>query len=180
MSAFIGSLRVAFPSAALLLAAACGGAKQADAVSPGAAELQGQEPAASAAVPDTPTASNVHISSEILRACGIPDANAYFAFDSARLRGDDRGPLDAVATCFRTGALKGRRMRLVGHADPRGTDDYNVVLGQSRADAVSGYLAGRGLSHAVMTTTSRGALDATGQDEAGWAQDRRVDIRLVK
>jgi peptidoglycan-associated lipoprotein len=133
-----------------------------------------------AIVPNTPTASNVSISDEVLRACNIPDRNAYFPFDSSKLTDFDLGPLDAVATCFASGPLKGRKMSLVGHADPRGASEYNLTLGQARADAVLSYLAGRGLSRASVTTSSRGAMDATGTDETGWAHDRRVDVLVAK
>ena len=71
------------------------------------------------------------------KACGISEPDAYFAFDSANVRPDDARVLDQVATCFSSGPLKGRTLKLVGHADPRGGSDYNMTLGQSRADAVA-------------------------------------------
>ncbi len=128
--------------------------------------------------PDSPTASAVRISDEIVRACGINEPDAYFAFDSAHLRAEDVHVLDLVANCFTSGALKGRTIKLVGHADPRGGSDYNITLGQSRADAVAGYLTGKGMSKSKTESTSRGAMDATGSDEPTWARDRRVDVML--
>lgn len=165
------------PAALALLVGACGGEKQVQARAPIAA------PPAPAGVtnlqaPNTPTASTVVIAPEILRACNIPDADAYFAFDSAKLTSFDSSPLDALATCFTSGPMAGRTLHLVGHADPRGAPEYNVTLGQARADAVSGYLAGHGLAQKQLTTTSRGAMDATGREETGWAHDRRVDVFL--
>jgi BON domain len=62
----------------------------------------------------------------------------------------------------------------------RGSADYNMTLGQSRADAVTTYLTARGVDSAHASSTSRGAMDATGVDEAGWAHDRRVDVLLAK
>ena len=129
-------------------------------------------------VPNTSTASGVKISDEILKACGIPQPEAYFAFDSASVRSEDAKPLNKVATCFSVGPLKGRTVKLVGHADPRGDSDYNFVLGQSRADAVQKYLAGHGIEKSKALSSSRGALDATGADETSWALDRRVDLML--
>lgn len=129
-------------------------------------------------VPNTPTASGVKISDEIAKACGITNTEAYFAFDSAKIQTAD--PLDKLATCFSTGPMKGRVMKLVGHADPRGDADYNVQLGLSRADSVAKYLYGKGLEKKQATTTSRGAMDAKGTDEASWAQDRRVDVVLAE
>ena len=125
-----------------------------------------------------PTSGTVAISEEVRRACGIPDEDAYFAFDSSTILSIDVTPLDAVARCFTAGPLKGRSLRLVGHADPRGSAEYNMTLGQGRADSVEGYLGRRGLSRAKIGTTSRGAIDATGTSEAGWAHDRRVDVML--
>lgn len=155
---------------------ACGGSKPPEAAAPapsaGAAGSAKETPA------EATGAGNVQIAVEILKACGIPDADAYFPFDSAHLEKKDIGPLNAVATCFSTGPLKGRSMRLVGHADPRGAPAYNMTLGQARADSVQKYLVDKGVQLANVQSTSRGAMDATGTDEAGWARDRRVDIML--
>ena len=74
--------------------------------------------------------------------------------------------------------MHGRALRLVGHCDPRGPADYNMLLGHRRADSVAGYLEDRGMQSANAETTSRGAEDATGTDEATWAKDRRVDVML--
>jgi peptidoglycan-associated lipoprotein len=128
--------------------------------------------------PDSPTAAAVRISDEIVKACGISAPDAYFAFDSANVRQDDARVLDQVATCFTSCPLKGRTLKLVGHADPRGASDYNMTLGQSRADSVAGYIVGKGLDKAKAQSTSRGAMDATGENEPTWARDRRVDVML--
>jgi peptidoglycan-associated lipoprotein len=133
-----------------------------------------------AKAPDSPTASAVHISDEILEACGISKPDAYFAFDSANVRPDDARVLGQIADCFTKGKLAGRTLKLVGHADPRGGSDYNVTLGQSRADAVAGYITSKGLDKAKTESTSRGAMDATGTDDPSWARDRRVDVLLGK
>lgn len=127
---------------------------------------------------DNPNQSNLAISDEIRKACGITDAEAFFAFDSANVRPQDRAVLKKLADCFSTGPLKGRRMRLVGHADPRGDEEYNRVLGQRRADSVKGAIASAGLEASKMETTSRGEDDASGTDDSGWAKDRRVDVML--
>jgi peptidoglycan-associated lipoprotein len=120
----------------------------------------------------------VSISDEIRTKCGISDEDAYFAFDSSHLTSHDHTPLDLVAKCFISGPLKGRFVKLVGRADPRGSVDYNVVLGQSRADAVGQYLATRGMAQGKTQSTSRGAMDAAGTNEASWQKDRRVDVVL--
>jgi peptidoglycan-associated lipoprotein len=122
--------------------------------------------------------SAVNIDPAIVQACGLPSDAAHFDFDSSRIRTEDDRTLAAVATCFESGPLKGRQLRLVGHADPRGDAEYNMVLGQARADSVAMYVMSKGLPQAQTTSTSRGAMDAIGTDEAGWSRDRRVDLVL--
>jgi peptidoglycan-associated lipoprotein len=170
-------------SAALLLAAvplvACGGDKPP--VNSPAAASSGPTTATNRLPPnppDSPQASAVRISDEIVKACGISAPDAYFAFDKANLRSEDVKTLDQLTTCFTSGPLKGRLMKLVGHADPRGGSDYNMTLGQSRADAVKDYIVDHGMDKSKTDSSSRGAMDATGTDEPSWARDRRVDIML--
>jgi peptidoglycan-associated lipoprotein len=122
--------------------------------------------------------ATVAIDDAILRACHISSDEAYFAFDSSKLESSDVSPLGSVAKCFTRGELKGHSLKLVGRADPRGDDEYNLVLGQSRADRVGAALSRDGLQRTRMTSTSRGDLDAKGHDESGWMKDRRVDILL--
>jgi peptidoglycan-associated lipoprotein len=128
--------------------------------------------------PTSPTASAVRISPEIAKACGIKEPDAYFAFDSAHIRPEDSKALDLVATCFSTGPLKGKTLKLVGHADPRGGSEYNMTLGQSRADGVAGYVVGKGLDKGKTSSTTRGEMDSSGTDEPSWAKDRRVDLLI--
>ena len=127
---------------------------------------------------DNPRFSNIQIADDIKKACGITDAEAFFAYDSANIREPDRVVLKKLAVCFSTGPLKGRQMRLVGHADPRGDEEYNMSLGNRRADNVKNAIVDAGLAAAQVATTSRGEMDATGTDEASWEKDRRVDVLL--
>jgi peptidoglycan-associated lipoprotein len=55
-----------------------------------------------------------------------------------------------------------------------------MALGERRANAVMKYLGGLGVGASQMSDTSRGALDATGSDDATWREDRRVDIDLLE
>jgi peptidoglycan-associated lipoprotein len=157
-----------------LLSLGCGGAKTPVPSSPDHSAAVTPSAPASA----TPAPTNVSISTDILGKCGIPDVDAYFAFDSARLTSNDRTPLDKLVQCFTQGPLAGRTVKLIGRADPRGPSEYNMALGESRADAVASYLDTRGLAKGKAQTTSRGALDAQGTDETGWQHDRRVDVLL--
>jgi peptidoglycan-associated lipoprotein len=138
-----------------------------------------EAPVAKPVAVDSPTRSVVNIAPEIRRACGITDSDAYFAFDSTRIRASDYPTLDKLVSCFSTGPLAHREMHLVGHTDPRGGEEYNMVLGGTRTDGVRAFLVGRGIGGQQVATTSRGELDAKGTNESTWAEDRRVDIRLA-
>jgi peptidoglycan-associated lipoprotein len=121
------------------------------------------------------------IAGDILKACGITaikNANPKFDYDQDDLTEDDRTILGQIATCLTTGPLKGKNVALIGRADPRGTEEYNLGLGSRRSHSVSQYLGRLGVASTQMGVTTRGALDATGSDEAGWKEDRRVDIQL--
>jgi peptidoglycan-associated lipoprotein len=136
--------------------------------------------AATTAPPTSNSESSVAIDDEILKLCGISADEAFFPFDSSSMEKTSVGPLKDIAKCFTTGPLKGKAMSIIGHADPRGDGDYNFALGQKRADSVASYLKAVGVGQGQVSTTSRGALDATGSDEPTWAKDRRVDIKLAK
>lgn len=169
------SLLIVLP--VLTMLASCGGNQPAPAAprqvklyKPGATRLPSDS--------KSPAAGVVHIAEDIRKACGISDADAHFAFDSATLGQAQRPVLSQLATCFVSGPLRGREMRLVGHADPRGPDGYNMVLGGSRADTVKAFLTMKGVPTSQIATTSRGEMEARGTDEASWAEDRRVDVLM--
>jgi peptidoglycan-associated lipoprotein len=125
------------------------------------------------------------VSDLIAQACGIAPRAAgksvtpSFDYDSAALPEADRQMLAEVAKCLTDGALKGKAVALIGRADARGEPEYNMTLGGSRADAVHRYLVDLGVGKDRMRATSRGELDASGTNEEGWANDRRVDIELA-
>jgi len=132
---------------------------------------------------DQQVSPTLAVGGDIIAACGIkvaaPQGGApKFDYDKDELTAEDRAVLDQIATCLMTGALKGRTVDLIGRADPRGTEEYNLGLGSRRAGTVSSYLVRLGVAQPQMAVTTRGALDATGTDDAGYAQDRRVDIQL--
>lgn len=132
--------------------------------------------APAAATEETADEAAVAVDDEVAKLCELEETR--FDFNSAKLSKSASKVLDDLAVCFVSGPAKDRSMRLVGHADPRGDDDYNMGLGQRRAGSVSTYLAKKGLPDGRMETSSRGELDATGEDDSGWSKDRRVDILL--
>ncbi|WP_461458240.1 peptidoglycan-associated lipoprotein Pal [Parasphingorhabdus sp.] len=74
------------------------------------------------------------------------------------------------------------RITIEGHADERGTRDYNLALGERRANAAKNYLASLGVSPTRMTTVSYGKErpEALGSNEAAWAQNRRAVSIVVQ
>lgn len=157
-------------------AAICAGCASDPAPPPVTAANGGQTQPAVRQDTATNTSGSVHVDDKIAAACKLPAA--HFAFDSARINGSAEKALDAVATCFTTGPMKGKGMKLVGHADPRGEVEYNFALGQKRAATVAEYLGKQGLPSDKVSTSSKGELDATGTDPDGWAKDRKVEILL--
>jgi peptidoglycan-associated lipoprotein len=128
------------------------------------------------------TLGNVRLDDQLAKLCNVTFGNIdrapKFDYDEAALLPQDRDVLEQVAKCVTTGPLKGRKLALVGRADPRGETEYNMVLGDHRADAVHIYLARLGVGEGAMSKTSRGELDAEGKDDETWSRDRRVDIAL--
>ncbi len=103
-----------------------------------------------------------------------------FEFDQWSLREDQKEVMAKNAEWLK--ANPNTKVRLEGHCDERGTAEYNLALGQKRADAVKGFLEGLGISSQRMNTISYGEerpLDP-GHDEAAWVKNRRVDILPVK
>ncbi|MBC7975985.1 MAG: OmpA family protein [Myxococcales bacterium] len=173
---------------ALVAALGCGGDKpKVVKPTPGVAGQPDAQPdgAASSVAKDTQVSPGLAVSGDIATMCGIKaaaskptGASPQFDYDKDELTADDRAVLDQLATCLTTGALKGKPVSLIGRADPRGTEEYNLGLGSRRAASVSSYLGRLGVGEPQMAVTTRGALEAAGMDEAGWKQDRRVDIQL--
>ena len=135
------------------------------------------------ASPATPS-SLIFLSETFRETCGIKAIASQkeapkFDYDRSAVLPEDRDALAQVAQCLTTGPLKGRTVKLVGRADPRGTQEYNMALGARRSNSVMSYLAGLGVSSAQMRETSRGALDATGSDQTAWQADRRVDVDIL-
>ena len=99
----------------------------------------------------------------------------YFDFDSSALRAESRALLDAHAAALKASP---RAVRLEGHADERGTREYNIALGERRAQAVRAYLLSQGVTSPIEVVSygeERPAVDAS--NEYAWQQNRRVEIK---
>jgi peptidoglycan-associated lipoprotein len=98
----------------------------------------------------------------------------YFDFDSSALGDSARDQLARNAQCIKEQSMSA--VHLTGLTDPRGTEEYNLALGDRRALAAKQYLKSLGVE-ANISHSSMGEEMASGQDEAGWSRDRRVEIR---
>lgn len=100
----------------------------------------------------------------------------YFDFDVAEFQADDRETLSYHARDLAANA--NRRIRLEGHADERGTREYNLALGERRANGILNYLIVNGASRGQIEVVSYGEErpEETGQSEAAYAMNRRVEI----
>lgn len=98
----------------------------------------------------------------------------YFDFDSSTLDDAARNKLSSVAACVRERGIKS--LHITGLTDPRGTEEYNLALGDRRAQSVKKYLESLNTG-ASIGASSMGEEIATGSDETSWARDRRVDFQ---
>jgi len=103
----------------------------------------------------------------------------YFDFDRSDIRADQRAIVDAHARYLL--AHPELKVRLEGHADERGSREYNLALGERRAQAVYRYFSITGIAPSRMTTLSYGEEYpiTTDHNEASWRQNRRVEITYL-
>ncbi len=110
----------------------------------------------------------------------IKNVKAYFDYDKSDLRDDTRALLDrALFTLERN--LKADIL-ITGNADTRGSEQYNMKLGENRAEAVRQYFIGKGLSEARIRILSRGKLDAMAptDDIVGMQKDRNAQFMIAE
>ena len=172
---------VVLVAAALVVCGGCAKRKMAPPVSelpsapaqPRAAEPGTQEealPQQQQAVEEESTAEKIE--------SGIRDA--FFAFDDYSLSEEARTILAADAKLL--GAGKSVKFTIEGHCDERGTVEYNLALGEKRAQAAKNYLVSYGIDASRISTISYGKERpfAAGHDEESWAQNRRAHFVIQK
>jgi peptidoglycan-associated lipoprotein len=100
----------------------------------------------------------------------------YFSFDSSEIRSEDLAIVTAHASYL--AKYKNAKVRLEGHTDERGSPEYNVGLGERRAQTVRKALMLQGVTDAQITTVSYGEERPAveGSDEAAYAKNRRVEL----
>ena len=98
----------------------------------------------------------------------------FFPFNEAQLSGDARGTLDRQAQWL--GRYPQVNIQLAGNCDDRGTEEYNLALGQRRANTARDYLVARGIAAPRIATISYGKDRpvAQGDNEEAWAQNRNT------
>lgn len=104
------------------------------------------------------------------------DTVFYFAFDKAVLSDDSRAALVENAQFLMSNP---RAIRLEGHADERGTREYNMALGERRANAVKDFMIMQGVSGSMIEVISYGEEQAAsfGSSAAAWSMNRRVELK---
>ena len=100
----------------------------------------------------------------------------YFDYDSSSLGDDARAAIDAHVALMMSGS---GNVRLEGHTDERGTREYNLALGERRANAVRDYMVASGVPAYRIETISYGEENpvAYGSGESSWSKNRRVEIK---
>ncbi len=104
----------------------------------------------------------------------------FFAFDSYDLKSESREILARKAEWLK--ANPEISIKIEGHCDERGTAEYNLALGQRRAEAAMSYLTTLGISNARIATVSYGEMNPSyaGHDEMSWAKNRRSEFKVVR
>lgn len=103
----------------------------------------------------------------------------HFDFDRSEIRAGDAAILDGKIAILR--ANPNVTISIVGHADERGSDEYNLALGNRRALAARAYLVQRGIAANRITTSSMGEEQPmmSGSTEQAWAQNRRAEFTIT-
>lgn len=106
----------------------------------------------------------------------VPSDSIYFDFDRADLKPEAKNELATLGTLLAKNPSL--TVRVEGNCDERGTEEYNIALGQRRADAAKKYLVNMGAATGQITTISYGKdrPRAKGHDEESWRQNRRDDF----
>ncbi|MBL4858532.1 MAG: peptidoglycan-associated lipoprotein Pal [Erythrobacter sp.] len=124
----------------------------------------------------TPTSSGPAVGSmeHFMQAVGQANTTVYFDTDRYNIDAEDSAKLQTQAQYFNQ--YPDVRFTIEGHADERGTREYNLALGERRANAAKNYLVSLGIPASRIRTVSYGKERpvALGSNEAAWAQNRRA------
>ncbi len=132
-----------------------------------------QRPAAPRVEPQRPAQSESAVPRD------LAFTTVYFDYDQSSIRSDQRRTLEQNAQIL--SRYSSVRVRLEGHCDQRGTEEYNMALGERRANAIQQFLTNYGISSSRLTTISYGEMRpaSSGNNESAWSQNRRCEIVIT-
>jgi peptidoglycan-associated lipoprotein len=183
------------PSGVILIAAAvaaCGGPKPQPQTTPTPAPAQPAGPntdsidaarrdsiARAQRIADSLRAEQDRLAAAVAAARNTITAMIYFDFDKSDLTDQDKASLDQKIPILNANA--GLRIRVAGNCDERGSDEYNLALGQRRASAAKRYLTDHGVDGSRVGVISYGKERpvAQGHDEGAWAQNRNDQFEIT-
>lgn len=175
--------KVALYLAIAALAAGCA-SKEARQDAPVTDRSSGSAPSAAATAPGSSTATpsrSADVQGNPLRDPSniLSKRSVYFDYDSNVVKDEYQGLVQAHSRYLTD--RRDARIRIEGHADERGSREYNLALGQRRAEAVKKVMSVLGVGDDRVETISFGEEKpaATGHDEEAWAQNRRADIKYA-
>jgi len=157
------------------LLAACASEKPKEAAPAPASEHKVEAPKAAPAAPAQTAVDALNNPTSILAKRSV-----YYPFDVAVVQDADKPIVQAHAKYLSEHA--NRKVRLEGNCDERGSNEYNLGLGQRRADGVKKMLELGGAKDSQLEAVSYGEEKprASGHDEASWSQNRRTDLNYAK
>lgn len=162
----------------LLALAACSSTSETEDVADAGSDTSSSSSSSSGSSASTrPGSSSGQLTQEEIRAQNAMRQNVfYFDFDIAEFKPEDRQTL--VYHGRDLAANPNKRIRLEGHADERGTREYNLALGERRANGIMNFLIVNGASRSQIEVVSYGEERpaATGETERAYALNRRVEI----
>lgn len=142
-------------------------------------ESAAPSPAPEVSAPESAPASAAAVDVDPLNDPGnvLAKRSVYYPFDVSAVQDADKPLVQAHAKYL--SEHSGSKVRLEGNADERGSNEYNLALGQRRADGVKKMMVLGGAKASQIETASFGEEKpvATGHDEASWSQNRRTDIK---
>ncbi len=103
----------------------------------------------------------------------------YFEYDADELRDDAKSNLDSKLSVLN--ANPAVKIRIAGHCDERGSDEYNIALGRRRSEAAKRYLTDRGIDASRIETASFGRERPAvqGTSEEAWSRNRRDEFEII-
>ncbi len=162
-------------SALAAVMAGCSSSKEADDAA-AAAAAEAERAAAEAEAAEARARAEAEAKAAEMAKCDNADKVFYFDFDQSLLRAESRAALLVQAECLKK---YGSSLRLEGHADERGSREYNMALGERRANAVRDFLVLNGVPSADIEVVSYGEERPAevGSYEDAWSKNRRVELK---